>query len=147
MDTRPEIQVSQKLPISRYAAWEWLTHSDKLAKWYGPYRLVGDRVVIKLIHEEGQPEAEAQLLDFITESLVKLRMLVGDSQWDVSFRLTSEAGGSLMTISQAAISPEMDPWVEAGWAFYLGCLVAAIEDKPTPRFEDYTTHLQGNPPG
>lgn len=146
MSEGKQIQVSQRLPISRYAAWEWLTHSDKMAKWYGPYRMDGDRLIIKLIHEEGQPEAEARLLDFVTESLVKLRLNPADDRpWDVSFRLTDEEGGSRVTISQASVSREEDPWVAAGWAFYLGCLLAAIEKRPAPPFSDYTAGL-GDPP-
>lgn len=142
-----QIRVSQKLPISRYAAWEWLTYSDKMAKWYGPYRVDGDRVIIRLIHEEGQPEAEAKLMDFVTESLVKLRLNPSANEpWDVSFRLTDEEGGSRITVTQPSISSDMDPWVEAGWAFYLDCLLAAIEKRDAPVFADYVKDLKGEPP-
>jgi hypothetical protein len=35
-----------------------------------------------------------------------------------------------------------DPWLEAGWNFYLDNLVAMTQGKPLPKFEDYARHLQ-----
>ena len=142
MKAQEGITVSRHLPLSRRAAWEWLTDSGKTAKWYGPYTLQGGRLTIRLIQEEGQPEAQGELLRYEQESLLLLRIGPAEAPWDVTVRLDSAPGGSLVTISQPGIGKEEDPWIIAGWSFYLDCLLAAVNGEAAPKFEDYVGHLK-----
>ncbi len=131
------ITVSRDLPIPRWKAWEWLTESHMTAKWYGPYRMMGNTLYITMIHEEGQPEVEGALLDYVYERSVRLQAGSGPDAFAFTVALDDIPGGTRVTLTQAKTGGEGDIWYDAGWNFYLDCLVNAIAGKPAPVFSDY----------
>ncbi len=126
------ITIQRQLPLGPMQAWDWLTDSARTALWYGPFRLEGDRLFVRLMHEEGQPEAEGRLLSMIPGR--ELRLQLG---WEVTLTLDEIPGGSLIRLRQAKTGTADDPWIEAGWSFYLDCLLAAIRGDKAPDFKDY----------
>ena len=136
------LSISRDLPIPRWKAWEWLTESHLTAKWYGPYRMMGDKLLITMIHEEGTPEVEGTLLDYAYERMVRLRAGTPKEGFVFEVQLSDAPGGTRVTLTQERAGDESDQWYEAGWRFYLDCLANSVAGKPAPEFADYTPKAQ-----
>ncbi len=137
-------RLSRKLPISRPEAWTWLTVSDQTKKWYGPFRKEQEKLFVTMLQEEGQPEMEGRILACEEESVLILKLGTADDAWIIQLDLVDGDDGSVITLTQDKTGTDADPWIEAGWSFYLDCLLAAILHTPLPLFEDYAP--DGAPP-
>lgn len=131
------ISVSQCYPMDRESLWSWLTQSDKTAQWFGPFRTEGERLFVTMIQEETQPEMEGRILEQEAPRWLKLKLGTDDSAWVISLELKEEAMGSSLHLEQAGTGTPEDDWIDAGWRFYLDCLLAAINDEAMPVFSDY----------
>lgn len=129
--------ISKKLPLKVNEAWTWITESSKTEKWYGPFRVEGDALFTKLIQEEGQPEVEGRILDCKPNETLKLKLGTTDDSWIIELKVDESKEESIVKLIQDKTGTEMDPWIEAGWVFYLDCLEAAILEKPMPVFDNY----------
>lgn len=131
------LSVSRDLPIPRWKAWEWLTESYLTAKWYGPYRMMGNTLLITMIHEDGKPEVEGALLDYADGRMLRLRAGTVKEGFVFRVQLDDAPGGTRVTVSQKRANDESDQRYEAGWHFYLDALANAVAGKPAPVFADY----------
>ncbi len=142
MEKNAKLALSRELPLSRAEAWAWLSDNGRLAKWYGTWRLEGDRLFIRLLQEEDQPEMEGRLTAYVDERMLQVKMGTDDAAWVVRVGLEDAGAGTLLTLSQDLTGGPDDPWLEAGWNFYLDCLVAATQNKALPKFADYAPQPQ-----
>ena len=142
MEKQAKLTLHRELPMSRTQAWAWFTDSSRTVKWFGPYRLEGEKFFVRMVQEEGQPEVEGRLVACENERMIRMRMGTDESAWEVQVELEDIPDGTRLTLSQAWTGGPDDPWLEAGWNFYLDCLIAATEGKTLPLFPDYARPLQ-----
>lgn len=137
------IQQNEQMIIARQSElppeelWSWVTESDKTARWFGPFRFEGDRLFVTMIQEETQPEMEGRVLEHHRGERLTLKLGTDDSAWVIQLDVKPLASGSEISLSQDKTNSEQDPWIDAGWQFYLDCLLAATRDEPMPVFDDY----------
>ena len=147
MSNPSELVLRRDFAMPRAELWGWLTDTAKTALWYGPYQREGGRLFITMIHEEGQPTVEGTLLGHEDQRMLHLRAGTEESDFDYRVELEDIPDGSRVTLRQTLHGTPDDPWFEAGWNFYLDCLVHAIQGMPAPVFEDYARHLQQDSQG
>lgn len=132
-----KFEIIKTIPRDINETWSWISESDKTEKWYGPFRVEGDVLYTTLIQEEGRPEVEGRILQCKSKELIELKLGTTEDSWIIKLVLNEVLDGTKVTLYQDKTGTKIDPWIEAGWVFYLDCLLAAVNKTVMPMFEDY----------
>lgn len=133
-----EIAVTRVLRMDQEEAWGWLTDPAKTALHFGrwvPGTAQGE-LQITMAHEEGQPTVAGKVLEKHKPDRLVLSTGEGEMTWVLTLTLQPVSAGTAVTLRQE-VAEEHEGMIRAGWEFYADCLVAAVENKPAPKFEDY----------
>ena len=101
---------------------------------------LGLKAMFYILHsynEEGRPEVEGRILQCKSKELIELKLGTTEDSWIIKLVLNEVLDGTKVTLYQDKTGTKIDPWIEAGWVFYLDCLLAAVNKTVMPMFEDY----------
>ena len=126
--------------------WAALTTSERTARWVGTFTGEGGTGGSVELTWTGEVDAGGEVAPPATVPVVECdppRRLVldlpdpGQGTWRVEVDLEPEGSGTRLTFRQR-LDPGMDGSdVEAGWAWYLDKLGAALAGAPMPAWDDY----------
>ncbi|GIF73342.1 SRPBCC family protein [Asanoa siamensis] len=120
--------------------WASLTDPERTARWYGPWKgdaAPGRTIEVQLIHEDGQPWTEMTVDACEPARRLALSAVDAHYRWHLDIVLAEEAGVTELRFTQHMTDTDGVGDIGPGWEFYLDALVAAREDRPAPRFDDY----------
>lgn len=144
--TIPTLQVQIELPVTKQETWQWLTQGDKTAQWIGPFNLNEDKGSLTMIHEEGQPAMDFEVLEKHSEESLSLGFPMGETgDWQILLILEEVSPkNTRLTLIQPWEDPDSQALVSAGWQFYGDCLFSAITGKPAPTWTMPTPEAESN---
>lgn len=131
------IVVARRIPRFPSVTWDWLTSSDLVAQWFGPFEAEGDVLFVTMMQEEGKPRMEGRILQCRPKEYLQLKLGTDDTAWVIELSLEAIEEESQLTLKQAKTGSDEDAWIDAGWQFYLDCLLAAVNKTAAPSFRDY----------
>lgn len=137
----PTLTVTRALPVPVEEAWEWITISDRTARWYGPWRgtgRVGETVQVTMSEEEGAPETAMRVEACERPHLLTL---VADNPppfaFPIDLVLAPTTQGCSISLRHRQIPPELPVRdLGPGWELYLDRLVAAVEERTPLTFAE-----------
>ena len=143
--TGRDLVLERILPGSIDDAWASITESDRLARWFCTWTgepRVGATVELTLVAEEGDATSQAEILACEPPTHLTVSTPAEGGTWLLEVTLTpidSEHTRLRFVhhLDEEANSEEIGP----GWEYYLDALVAAMNDKPMPNFDDYWPSL------
>lgn len=121
--------------------WQSVTSTDSTARWFGPWRWVGEAgpgnlIAYTMIQEKGAPESTARVDRC---EAPRHFALTTQGRFSVSYEVTLAQSGDTTTLTfvhhlaDRSMVGDFGP----GWEFYLDLLVHAREGRPFRTFEDY----------
>lgn len=120
--------------------WASLTKSEKTELWFcrwegdaGP----GKTVRLQLVHEKGQPWANAVVEECEAPRRLVVTMKDDSGDWRIALTLMQTDDTTELRFVQHLSDPKLAGDAGPGWEYYLDMLVAAREGKARPLFEDY----------
>ncbi|GAA1868691.1 SRPBCC family protein [Asanoa iriomotensis] len=120
--------------------WASLTDTDRTARWFGPWKgdaAPGRTIEVQMVHEDGQPWMEMTIDACEPQRRLALSAVDEQGSWLLDMVLTESGGVTELRFTQHLADTAAVGDLGPGWEFYLDALVAAREDRPAPRFEDY----------
>lgn len=137
-----DLVVERDLPVGVEKAWRWITESDRTAQWYGPWSgdgRVGGTIALTMAAEEGAPTSPKVVASCERPRLLRIDSLPGEAfAIDITLEVVERDGGSTVRLTHHEVGDMPGPAdFGPGWEFYLGRLVAAVEDTQAPGFEEY----------
>ena len=119
--------------------WASLTEPERTARWFGPWEgdaAPGRMIKVQMIHEEGKP-----WMDMTIDACEPPRRLAlstsGEHGWRMELELTETAGVTELRFTHHLTSTDGVGDYGPGWEYYLDILVAARDDLPQPKWDDY----------
>jgi uncharacterized protein YndB with AHSA1/START domain len=121
--------------------WQSFTDPASTARWFGPWRWVGDagpghEIAYTMIQEDGSPESTARV-----ERCEAPRHLAITSTgpYGVSYEISLEetAGTTTLTFVHHLVDRGMAGDFGPGWEFYLDLLVDSRAGRPFRKFDEY----------
>ena len=126
--------------------WPWVTESDKLAQWIGPFEgeaAVGSIVQLTMTEEEGSDPQPVTILECDPPKRLSVEMPGGSAGWQLQLDISVRGDETRLTFNQLIEQGDDITSVGPGWEFYLDRLVAAIAGTPQAPWDAYYPALVG----
>lgn len=125
--------------------WAALTESERLGRWLGTFTGAGGPAGTVELTVTGEVDAGGEVADPATvrilECLAPHRLVVEvDGSWRQAVSLAADGDGTSLRFEQPVPEGMSRADLEAGWAWYLDRLGAALADAPAsawPDWQDY----------
>jgi uncharacterized protein YndB with AHSA1/START domain len=152
--TGRDLVLERVLPGSIDDGWASITESDRLARWFCTWTgdpRVGGTVELKLVAEEGDATAQAEILACQPPTHLAVSTHDQAGTWLLEATLTPiDASHTRLRFVHHLEEKDNVKEVGPGWEYYLDALVAAMNDNPMPDWDDYwpslsSAYADGNP--
>ena len=120
--------------------WASLTEPERTARWFGTWRgdaAPGRTIQVQMVHEEGEPWMDMTIDACEPPHRLALSAVDEHSNWLLDMVLTETDGVTELRFTQHLADTGGVGEIGPGWEYYLDALVAARDDRPMPRFDDY----------
>ena len=120
--------------------WASLTEPERTARWFGTWRgdaAPGRTIEVQMVHEEGEPWMDMTIDACEPPRRLALSAVDEHTSWLLDMVLTETDGVTELRFTQHLTDTGGVGEIGPGWEYYLDALVAARDDRPMPRFDDY----------
>lgn len=134
-----DLILTRELSVPVEEAWDWISESPKLEKWFGTWTDEGktEKRIDVTMNAEAEPHtSEWEILGCDPGRSYEIRS-VGGIGWHLSLSVEAAGSGSLLTFTQHVDADSEIGSIGAGWEYYLDRLLAAIEGGGMPDFDEY----------
>ena len=141
-----ELVLVRELLVSPEELWAWVTESEKLARWIGPFEgdaAVGSVVHLTMTEEESSEPQPVTILECDPSRRLALEMANGGGGWQLQLDISVRGDGTLLTFNQLIEQGDDITSVGPGWEYYLDRLVAAITGAAPSPWDAYYPALVG----
>lgn len=135
-----DLILKRDLPVSAGEAWQWVTDSGRLEKWFGTWTgsgKAGGRIEVTMNAEEEESTSSGEITACEPGTSYEITVGTGMGDWYLGMAVESRDEGARITFTQHLDEETPVGSIGAGWEWYLDRLAAAIENKPMPDFNDY----------
>lgn len=141
-----ELVLVREFLLSPDEVWGWVTDSEKLARWIGPFEgeaAVGSVVQLTMTEEEGSDPQPVTILECDPSRRLAVEMAGDGAGWQLQLDLSVRGEETLLTFNQLIEQGDDITSVGPGWEFYLDRLVAAITGAVPVPWDSYYPALVG----
>ena len=143
-----ELVLERRVAHDALAVWPYFAESRELGMWFGAY--AGDpdsgEVVVAMSAEEGDATIAVEILDCVAPE--HLAVLTNDEHgsWSLEVELVDggheQGSGTTVRFTHHDVVLAALPEIGPGWEWYLDRLVAALDGRPMPEWDDYYPALR-----
>lgn len=126
-----------KIPVGE--SWSWISDSQKLELWFGTWSGAGEaggRIDVTMNAEAEPHTSEWEILGCESGSSYEIRS-IGGVGWHLELKVEQDGKDSRLTFIHHLDDGSEVGQIGAGWEYYLDRLLAAIEDREMPDFDQY----------